>query len=120
MAHIPADVSFIVFRRCQHGIPPASVPAWAASACTIVLWPLGSVCLSFDESALRLPLKVCTNAALCDGVQVLLGSLLDKVNGDLIRDADIVWAAISTSYGSWTRWKAFTSIAGHSLTQMQA
>ena len=120
MADNPADVSFIVFATCQHEIPPASVPAWAASACTIELWPLGDVCLIFDESALRLPLKVCTNTALCDGVQILLGSLLDKVNGDLIRDADIVWAAISTSYGSCARRKALPSLAGHSLTQMQA
>ena len=66
----------------------------------MVLWPLACAWSIFDERALRLPWKVGANTILCDGEQILLGSLLDSANGDLIRDADMVLAAILVPCGS--------------------
>lgn len=66
----------------------------------MMLWPLACAWSIFDERALRLPWKVGANVILCDGEQILLGSLLDSANGDLIRDADMVLAAILVPCGS--------------------
>jgi hypothetical protein len=66
----------------------------------MVAWPLACAWSIFNERALRLPWKVGGNTILCDGEHILLGSLLDSANGDLIRDADIVLAAILVPNGS--------------------